>query len=177
LACEVRDCKQILEQALGARVLMFCYPNGRFDSNVVQQVCDAGYKGARTTRMLSLGTKFLPFEMPTTLQAYPHTTTSYLRNLGRARNIPGLWTYAMRLRKSANWVALGKELFDQVLNRGGIWHLYGHSWEIDELAIWRQLKELLDYVSKRKNVVYLTNSQLLSTQICHDSTLENPKPV
>jgi peptidoglycan/xylan/chitin deacetylase (PgdA/CDA1 family) len=177
LAREVRDCKQMLEHALGEKVLVFCYPNGRFDADVVREVCDAGYRGARTTRMLSLKTDFPPFEMPTTLQAYPHTSTSYVRNLGRARNIPGLWTYATRLRKSPNWVELGKQLFDEVLEQGGIWHLYGHSWEIEELAIWGQLQQMLDYVCERKGVIYPTNSQLLSMTNCHEPVRTNPTPV
>ncbi len=174
VAREVRDCKQILEDALGERVLVFCYPNGRFDTDVVREVCEAGYKGARTTRMLSLETEFLPFEMPTTLQAYPHTKTSYVRNLGRARNIPGLWTYATRLRKFPDWVELGKQCFDEVLKHGGVWHLYGHSWEIEELAMWGQLQQILDYVCKREGVIYPTNGQLLSILKCHQPVRENP---
>ncbi len=158
---EVRKCKQILEQILGEKVNMFCYPNGRFNAEVVREVRDAGYRGARTTRMLSLGSEFPPFEMPTTLQAYPHAVRSYLRNLGRARNASGLWTYMSCFRKTPTWVDLGKRLFDEVLKYGGIWHLYGHSWEIDELAIWGQLRELLEYVSKREGVTYVTNGHLL----------------
>jgi peptidoglycan-N-acetylglucosamine deacetylase len=167
VAHEVQDCKQTLEQTLGDKVLVFCYPNGRFDSQVVRQVRDAGYRGARTTQMLSLDTKFLPFEMPTTLQAYPHTVTGYVRNLGRARNIPALWTYITRLRKLPRWVDIGKQLFDEVLKYGGIWHLYGHSWEIDELAIWGQLREMLDYICQREGVIYCTNGELLSKTNCH----------
>jgi peptidoglycan/xylan/chitin deacetylase (PgdA/CDA1 family) len=174
---EVRDCKQMLEQTLGEKVLVFCYPNGRFDADVVREVYAAGYRGARTTRMLSLNTQFLPFEMPTTLQAYPHPVTSYLRNLGRARNIQGLWTYAMRLKKIRSWVDLGKQLFDEVLQYGGIWHLYGHSWEIEELAIWGQLRELLDYVCKREGVLYPTNGQLLSMTNGQESIRPNEKLV
>jgi hypothetical protein len=55
---------------------------------------------------------------------------------------------------------LGKQLFDEVLEDGGIWHLYGHSWEIEELGIWDDLLEMLDYVSHHSNVTYLTNGQL-----------------
>jgi peptidoglycan/xylan/chitin deacetylase (PgdA/CDA1 family) len=159
---EVRTCKQMLEQTLGRGVLMFCYPNGRYDAAVIRQVKNAGYQGARTTRMLWLGTEFLPFEMPTSLQAYPHPSRSYLRNLGRARNIPGLLSYITELSGFKSWVDLGKRLFNQVLEHGGIWHLYGHSWEIDELGIWGDLHEMLDHVSHRKEVSYLTNGQLLS---------------
>ena len=97
------------------------------------------------------------------LLTYPHPPKYLCKNLGRARNIPALWIYLTRLKRLPRWVDLGKQLFDEVLNYGGIWHLYGHSWEIDELAIWRELREMLDYACNRDGVQYLTNGQLLST--------------
>jgi hypothetical protein len=48
------------------------------------------------------------------------------------------------------------------MERGGIWHLYGHSWEIDEHKLWLELVEMLDYVAHREGVLYLTNSHALS---------------
>jgi hypothetical protein len=54
-------------------------------------------------------------------------------------------------------------MFNRVLEHGGIWHLYGHSWEVDQLGIWPDLTEMLDYVSHRDGVAYVTNSRLLST--------------
>jgi hypothetical protein len=66
------------------------------------------------------------------------------------------------LRQFKDWVELGKQLFRQVLEQGGVWHLYGHSWEIEELGIWGDLREMLDYVSNRQGVSYVTNGQLLS---------------
>jgi peptidoglycan-N-acetylglucosamine deacetylase len=162
LGREVRVCKQILEHELGKEVRMFCYPKGRYDSGVIREVQNAGYQGARTTRMLSSKTAFSPYEMPTTVQAYPHPRIAYLRNLGRARNVPGLLKYITVLTRVGSWVDLGKRLFSQVLEHGGIWHLYGHSWEIDKLGLWSDLREMLDHVSHREGVTYATNGQLLS---------------
>lgn len=159
---EVWVCKQMLEEAIGRKVRVFCYPNGRYDVEVIRQVQNAGYEGARTTRMLSLKTDFLPYEMPTTVQAYPHPRTGYIRNLGRARSIAGLLKYVTELSRFESWVDLGKRLFSQVLEHGGIWHLYGHSWEIDELGIWADLRDMLDHVSHREGVTYITNGRLLS---------------
>jgi peptidoglycan/xylan/chitin deacetylase (PgdA/CDA1 family) len=168
---EVSACKQRLQQVVGKEVSMFCYPNGRYNPRVIEHVRRAGYIGARTTWMLSTKSHFHPFEMPTTVQAFPHPAGEYLRDLGRARNIRGLWKFSTELRRFRNWVDLGKELFNQVLERGGIWHLYGHSWEIEDLAMWSQLGEMLDYVSNREDVLYLTNGQLLSTEMTHSKCL------
>jgi len=63
-----------------------------------------------------------------------------------------------------SWVELGKRLFDVVLNKGGLWHLYGHSWEIDRLGLWGGLRELLDYICRRDGVSYLPNAALLQPQ-------------
>lgn len=161
LAHEVRICKQNLEQIVGQSVIMFCYPNGRYNRGVIRNVQRAGYKGARTARLLSMSTDFHAFEMPTTIQAYPHCRADYIRNLARARNAPALLKYMMTLRRFESWVELGKQLFREVLERGGTWHLYGHSWEIDELNLWSDLRELLDYISLRKGVKYLNNGQLV----------------
>ncbi len=162
LTYEVQTCKQMLEQKLGRQVLMFCYPNGRYNVEALRCVKKAGYVGARTTRMLSLRTQFPPFEMSTTVQAYPHSRLTYLKNQGRAKSVSGLVKYLTELRRFEKWVDLGKWLFDEVLEHGGIWHMYGHSWEIDELGIWDDLSEMLDYVAHRKGVTYATNGQLLS---------------
>jgi peptidoglycan/xylan/chitin deacetylase (PgdA/CDA1 family) len=160
---EVKDSKEALEQLVGEPVLMFCYPNGRYSPHIIEEVRGAGYIGARTTWMLSTRTVFSAFEMPTTLQAFPHPRGGYLRDLGRAKNLPGLWRFTTQLSRFERWTEIGKALFDEVLEHGGIWHLYGHSWEIDDLAIWDELEEMLDYVSDRPGVRYLTNAQVLST--------------
>lgn len=166
---EVRVCKEKLEDILGERLFFFSYPRGRFNRRVQERLKMAGYQGARTTRMLSISPKFAPFEMGTTLHAFPHSTSAYVRNLLRAKNICGLCNYAFRLGRVDSWVELGRRLFDPVLREGGIWHLYGHSSEIDRLGLWPALGELLDYVARREDVLYLSNFQVLSllrTETC-----------
>ena len=55
---------------------------------------------------------------------------------------------------------MGRRLFDRMLDKGGMWHLYGHSWEIESLGLWSELQEMLDYVQGREGVLYLTNGEL-----------------
>jgi peptidoglycan/xylan/chitin deacetylase (PgdA/CDA1 family) len=160
LTYEVASCKDMLEQAIAKPVSMFCYPGGRFNKYVASEVARCGYEGARTTRMLSADLRFPPFEMPTTLQAYPHTRAAYLRNSMRPPSPGRLFSYLMGLDRCRNWLELGKQLFDRVLARGGMWHLYGHSWEIESLGVWPELQKMLDYVRGREGVLYLTNGDL-----------------
>jgi len=161
LAQEVRPCKQILEDVLGKEVEMFCYPRGRYDANVVRALQDAGYKGARTVRMLATKPTSNPFMMPTTLQVFPHRPVTYLKNVARARSMESLQSCLLQLPRLGSWLDLGKRLFDDVLENGGIWHLYGHSWEIEGLNLWDELCEILDYVCRRDGVSYVPNCALL----------------
>jgi peptidoglycan-N-acetylglucosamine deacetylase len=161
LAREIGECKTVLEQILGTEITMFCYPKGRFNPDVVCAVQRAGYRGARGTQMLASSKAFDRFAIPTTLQAYPHRRSNYARNLVRLGAVRGLLAAIPELIRFENWLQLGKSTFDRVLRRGGVWHLYGHSWEIEKLGLWAQLDEMLAYVSNRSGVQYVTNGQLL----------------
>jgi hypothetical protein len=161
LVQEIGPCKRILEDLLGREVRMFAYPRGRYDARVVSVLREAGYSGARTTRMLAARPGFHPFEMPTTLQVFPHGRSTYLKNVARSRSFESLQTCLVQMARLGNWVELGKALFDEVLEKGGIWHLCGHSWEIEGLNLWDGLREILDYVGGREGVRYVSNSELV----------------
>ena len=159
---EIGPCKPVLEDMLGTPVRMFCYPGGRYDSRVVRALKEAGYVGARTVRMLATKPDFSPFEMPTTVQIFPHAQFTYLKNVVKGRKLEGLRAYLAQRAKLDNWLELGKRLFDYVMQNGGIWHLYGHSWEIDALNLWDELRVMLDYVCRREGVTYLPNGEILA---------------
>ena len=164
LMAEINPCKPALEEIIGTEVKMFCYPLGRFDANTVRLLKQAGFEGARTVRMLSTQADFDPFEMPTTVQSFPHPPFTYFKNAAKAGNIEGLKTCFCERDRLRNWVDLGKWLFDSVRENGGVWHMYGHSWEIEKLGLWNDLGELLDYVSHRDGVHYVPNSELVASR-------------
>jgi peptidoglycan/xylan/chitin deacetylase (PgdA/CDA1 family) len=161
IARELRICRNRLEDVLGDGVRMFCYPKGRFSPKVIGHAKAAGYEGARTTRMFRQELDFDPFHMPTTLHAYPNTKMQYAKNLLRGGNLRGLLGYASRFTWRQSWVTMAKMLFDRVLEEGGIWHLYGHSWLVKEMNLWDDLKQVLDYVSGREGVLHVTNAEVL----------------
>jgi peptidoglycan/xylan/chitin deacetylase (PgdA/CDA1 family) len=161
---EVRPCKDALEDILGKQVEMFCYPGGRYDANVVRALQEAGYRGARTVRMLATRPTSSPFEMPTTLEVFPHGPFTYLKNVARARSLESLQSFFVQMPRLGSWVELAKRLFDAVLEDGGVWHLCGHSWQIERLDLWGGLRELLDYVCRRDAVRYVPNCALLQPQ-------------
>lgn len=161
LSREVCDSKQMLEEQLGSEVHMFCYPRGRYDPEVIACVQRSGFEGARTTRMLAHTLRFSRFEMPTSLQAYPHSPLNYLKNLARHRDWTGIGRYVQKYMKCRTWTDLGRKLFDEVLLEGGVWHLYGHSWEIQGLGLWDELCDLLEYVAHHKGVIYASNGRVI----------------
>jgi peptidoglycan/xylan/chitin deacetylase (PgdA/CDA1 family) len=154
---EIGGCKDMLQQITATEVRMFCYPEGRYNRTIIDCVRGAGYLGARTVRMLCTDLNIPRFEMPTSLQAFPHTRLQYIRNSVKAAKLPTPVAMLLTSKNLGNWVQLGKRLFDLVLERGGVWHLFGHSWEVAEMGLWSELRELLNYVSNRKDVIYATN--------------------
>jgi peptidoglycan-N-acetylglucosamine deacetylase len=158
---EVCICKRRLQEILGDEVKMFCYPKGRYSNRVIRELEKAGYVGARTTEMLSCRIDMNPYRIATTLEACPHKSTEYMRNVARALNVRGALDWAIHLRHARNWVEIAKQTFDQVIQTGGVWHLYGHSWIVEESNLWDDLSEVLDYVSRRDSVSYIPNRDIL----------------
>ena len=52
---------------------------------------------------------------------------------------------------------LSRLIFDRVLRHGGVFHIWGHSWELEEGGLWSAFEEVLRYVARRPGVLYLTN--------------------
>jgi peptidoglycan-N-acetylglucosamine deacetylase len=159
---EVRSCRATLEDAIGERITMFCYPNGRYDQATLNYVKKSGYVGARTTRMLRADAGDNAFEIPTTVQAFPHQALTYIKNALKVHNFGSIASFGTTVLTAANWVEVGKRTFDHVQKHGGVWHLYGHSWEVEDYRLWTGLVELLDYVADRNGVQYLNNGDMAS---------------
>jgi hypothetical protein len=95
------------------------------------------------------------FEIATSVNAYRHLVDG-LEVLRLARGRP---LQANRL--FWNWDLLAMAVFDRVLQTGGIFHLWGHSWEIEKFADWPRLVRVLDYIGRRPGVSYVDNAGLL----------------
>ena len=51
--------------------------------------------------------------------------------------------------------------FDEMLKSGGVFHLWGHSWEIDQHKDWQRLEHVLQHIANREGVRYVTNEAVL----------------
>jgi len=154
--------KNQLEQILGHGVSGFCYPGGDYTLEHRQMVIDAGFDYARTIVNFYRTLPADPFGMPTTLQYYPHARSVLVRNFISR----GEWAR----RNDLFCVSLGRGDFasrlrgmlDHVCLHGGVFHLWGHSWELESFDGWRQLDEFLRYAAGRIPVEgRLNNRELL----------------
>lgn len=125
LKYEILSSKELLDSALGHPVKSFCYPRGRYDERVMRQVAEAGYLEARTTIVGKIKPPEDKLETHTSVHVYPN-------------------------RKEYNgkdWVE-----FAEMMYRGAkefedtVFHLWGHSWEVEKYQQWEKLEEFLKMI-------------------------------
>jgi hypothetical protein len=141
--------KALLEQALGQAVPGFCYPGGKYRKRHRDMVRAAGFAYARTTENLHSGISADAFSVPVTLQFYPHPPAVFLRNFIRY----GSWWQRSRMLSLAlsnrDLLSRLKSALDAVCLQGGVFHLWGHSWELDQFGGWGLLDDFLSYAAER----------------------------
>jgi peptidoglycan-N-acetylglucosamine deacetylase len=152
---EADSSRKWLEDVTGTAVAMFSYPFGKHDSRVCGIVRDVGFDGARCLRYNALRAGDDRFRMGISVQAADASPLLVARTWLDVRGHAAVLV---------DWSARAKRTFDVALARNGIWHLWGHSWEIDRNDDWRRLEAVLDYVAHNAGVRYLTNQQALIDQ-------------
>jgi peptidoglycan/xylan/chitin deacetylase (PgdA/CDA1 family) len=152
---EISGSRQYLEMVTGRRIVSFSYPGGDYDSTHVSQVKKAGFKLARTTKRFagSIGEK--RYEIPTSIHAYKHW--SDIKKIATISN----FDYMNFFKYFSNWDQLAIVFFNHIMQNGQIFHLWGHSWEIEKHNDWDKLEKVLKHIANRRNVMYGTNAELL----------------
>jgi peptidoglycan-N-acetylglucosamine deacetylase len=145
---EVGACKQWLEGLLGAEVDVFSYPFGFHNARTAAVVDEMAFKYARTLRYDYLRRPVRPLRAGVSVQAADASPLLVARTWLDTRGPLSMLT---------DWVARAKRAFDVARQRDGVWHLWGHSWEIDRNGDWSRLESVLDYVAGVPGVQYLVN--------------------
>ena len=62
-----------------------------------------------------------------------------------------------------SWDEIAIRTLRFVVKNGGIWHLWGHSWEIEKNGEWKKLERVFRTIKnvKNKDVKFVNNSDLL----------------
>lgn len=155
---QIEGNKAWIEGLTGRASPCFCYVRGRYNAAIAGLVREAGYTHARTVASFSPLVGDKPLEVPTTLQLYPHTKLSYAKMLRR-----GEFSFA-RMRLFGAALAEGdlerriERLADLSEGLGGCFHLWGHSWELEELNLWGLLDRVLARLAAR-HVKFATNHE------------------
>ncbi len=157
------DSKAWVESTISKPCPMFCPPLGRFSAEHLEMIRRGGYRGVRTVEALSLAfprPQVGLVIMPTTVQAHAHGLAAYGRNLLKRAAFSNIWLFIVHGR-STDWPTLVRSLLLQAMKHGGVFHLWGHSWELEENNQWHRLEEVLRFLSQFTGVAPArTNSQL-----------------
>lgn len=164
---EIHESKSRLEDITGEPCRVFCFPGGRFRPEHIHMLKDAGYVAARTVELLALRSPRTVDGLaviPTSVQAFPHSFFGYLRNAAKRRNLKVVCRL-LSVGITRDWTSLAITMLRSAARTGGVFHLWGHSWEIDELGQWQALKKVLGAMSEYgPTASFVTNSELCADQ-------------
>lgn len=164
---EIAGSKTWVQDVTGKDCPMFCPPAGRYTAHHLPMFSDVGFKAIRTVEFLSLdlprkGDNLL--QMPTTLQAFRQPLKAYVKNALKRKNPRNLWLLAAHGR-SSDWRVLAERLLNRAIANGGVFHLWGHSWEIEACGLWGELEQVLRLLGDAvaaKRATPMTNGELCS---------------
>jgi len=152
---EIEGSKLYLEELLGHNVCMFCYPDGRYNRNIIKIVSDAGFIAARTTKRGN-------FHLPPNLYEWQVTLGAY--NGIKWRVLNGVWPAPpAKIKSMLDWEVQAKILFNKALKEGGVYHIWGHSIALERNLHWDKLNRVLNYISQRDGVQYMTNGEIFQS--------------
>ncbi len=156
---EVSKCKVMLEDILGKKVEAFCYPGGKYSKRDIDLVNDAGFLFGRTTRLLR--TTFDPDSklMDTSVQAYNHSNLVLTAHCLKNNNFIPIIQNLFFLKGNKNFQKLIEDMIKKISTTGGVFHLWGHSWEIEQKRLWKELESVFKIISNKINVDYLDNTE------------------
>jgi peptidoglycan/xylan/chitin deacetylase (PgdA/CDA1 family) len=146
-AAEITASKMFIESITGKVCESFCFPEGKFVLKHVEMVKKAGFRGCRSVELLNNrfpASFFGIYLLPTTIQVYPHTSMEYVKNMIKRKAILNLANFN-KIDK-LTWFDSSKLLFMDTIKKGGVFHLWGHSWEIEEMNLWLELENFFGFV-------------------------------
>lgn len=150
---EIVESKKYLEGILKKPVTSFCYPAGMYTEIHARILEQSGFARARTVKRFASGIENDRFALPTTIHAYRHWSDAVpiLKHVGSK----SFFTCYVR------WDKLAIASFERVLSEGGVFHLWGHSLEIEKNDDWDRLERVLKHIGRHRDAHYVTNGELI----------------
>ncbi|HXE52742.1 MAG TPA: polysaccharide deacetylase family protein [Tepidisphaeraceae bacterium] len=166
-AGQIRDSKSWLQDVTGRPCTMFCPPAGKYTTAHLKMIRDAGFTGIRTVELLSLD---LPRQSdgllitPTTIQVHPHGRSAYIRNAVKRRAWSNLFRFAA-CGFAPTWHQIAQAVLKR-LSSGSVFHLWGHSWELEHTAQWTRLEDILKLISDRAPDFHFAPNGVICSAAC-----------
>jgi peptidoglycan-N-acetylglucosamine deacetylase len=136
---EIKSGKDRLEQILRREVTSFCYPGGKIPSVAIAAVRQIGFEYARTIRECRFSVRN-PLLAPTTNPIGKHCRRHYIKEALLSRDLTYIVFFFKHRLWTKNWQDYSLANLDYALATGGIWHLWGHAFEIDVQNEWKNLE-------------------------------------
>lgn len=125
---EIENSKLMLQDEFGREVDFFAYPRGYANPELQMMVKEAGYKGARST----IVGRIHPSENPYFEETTVHVGCNRKEYAGK------------------KWLDYALDMLDQAIKTpNSVYHLFGHSWEIEKNDGWYDLEKLLKEINER----------------------------
>lgn len=149
-----------LKDLLGYNPVCFCFPGGKYDNNLIDTVFENGFRLARTTELLHKQQTSKSNVLHTTLQVYDHSGFTYAKHLIKHKRFNTLIQFL--LSNSSYSILSLTENFLRNMKDGESFHLWGHSWEIEENNLWKKLEDVLRLIAHNTQFTYVSNKELLT---------------
>lgn len=130
LFSEINDNKAFLEDAALQPITKFCYPRGRYDERTIEVLKKVGYTHARTTVVLETA--------PADNNYRTHTA---------------IHVYQRKEYGDQDWKAAAISMVEQAAENDGIFHIWGHSWEIERDRNWNKLDTFFQWLTDNYEII------------------------
>jgi glycosyltransferase involved in cell wall biosynthesis len=148
---EISGSKQMLEAITCKPVRAFAYPYGDYNEETKRLVQEAGFTSARTVKRF-MTRSIDEMASSTSVDTFDHRRDGMMSVLRLCNRRP--WQ-VFQLR---HWDNLGKAMFALARERGEIFHLWGHSHDIEAYHDWQRLEAFLGWLREQPDVVFCCNS-------------------
>jgi hypothetical protein len=167
---EIKVSRTWVQDVTGKPCTMFCPPGGKHTARHLEHVRSSGYAGVRTVEFMSLDrprrVNGLAI-MPTTMQSHPHGAATYLKNAAKRKSVANAWNYLAHASKG-DWTKSAESMMRRAIQTGGVFHLWGHSWEIEQFGQWQSLEHVLRLMGElREQTECVTNGELAARSLAH----------
>ncbi len=127
---EIMDNKGWLEDIIGRKIEWFCYPRGRYNEKTIEILKDIGYSYARTALVGNSDKCDNMYRIHPTV----HVHKSRKEYEGKKWLDYAVEQYRMAKQKQESY-----------------YHIWGHSWEIENQNLWVELEQLFEHIYGNEN--------------------------